>query len=181
VRKKLAMNMRDGCAKVNEAFLAALGDSVLSHGATSSKPLEVDLAPPLPHRIRAYLYRVTGPPGGRTPGEHKIQLILPGQDRGVRASLDYAGGRIVILGGLQVDLGVFVLWDSAKYVDFSYSRNVQVRLETILAALGGGIATQTRSIRGQGRETVIACVPDMLPQALQMRLDLTADGLGQSS
>ena len=117
-------------------FLRALSGSVLSHSNLAKKPLNADLKPPLPHRIRLYLFKATYPPGGRTLGEHKIQLMVPGQLREQRASFDYSDGRIILLGGYRPDLKIFVLWDADLYGDFPFSRNVQVKAETIYAALG---------------------------------------------
>jgi len=44
------------------------------------------MVPPLPPKLRVYIYNATYLPGGRTMGEHKIQLIVPAQLRGERAN-----------------------------------------------------------------------------------------------
>ena len=74
--------------RLHRQFLDTLGDAVLSHSAVEDKPLEVDLKSPLPPKIRAYIYNATYPPGGRAMGEHKIQLIVPGQERDQRGNFD---------------------------------------------------------------------------------------------
>ncbi len=102
-----------------------------------------------------------------------MQLIVPGQQRGERASFDHSSGRIVILAGYEPEIEVFALWDAGLYPDFSYSRNVQVRAETIYAALAGKIGLQQRRIRGQGKEFVIAARPINLPTALWCRVEIT--------
>lgn len=159
--------------EIHEAFIKALNGFVLSHSNLVKKPLEIDLKPPLPHKVRLYPYKATYPPGGRALGEHKIQLMVPGQQRGQRASFDYSDGRIVLLGGYRPDLETFILWDADLYTDFSFSRNVQVKAETIYAALAGEIGTQERRIRGNGTEVVLTTRPDLLSQALQLRMELT--------
>jgi len=159
--------------QLHEAFVSALGPSVETQSDVGLKPLELDLKAPLPRRIRLYLYNLTHPPGGRTLGEHKVQLIVPGQQRGERASFDHSSGRIVILAGYEPEIEVFALWDAGLYPDFSYSRNVQVRAETIYAALAGKIGLQQRRIRGQGKEFVIAARPINLPTALWCRVEIT--------
>ena len=64
-------------------LVQALGTaSVRLHAPLESKPFEMDLAPPLPQRVRVYMYNATRPPGGRPLGEHKIQLMVPGKGRG---------------------------------------------------------------------------------------------------
>src|SRR5437868_11630828 len=90
--------------ELDKSFLAALNGSVIAHSDLDTKPLELDLKSPLPPRLRVYMYNATYPPGGRTMGEHKIQLIVPGQDRGGRANFDGSNGRIPLLVGYRPDL-----------------------------------------------------------------------------
>ena len=114
--------------ELQRRLVAALGVSVLRiHTPLDAKPFELDLAPPLPHRVRVYMYNATRPPGGRPLGEHKIQLMVPGKGRGERASFDHGDGRIVLLIGYAADEDVFILWDAGLYSDFAWSRNVQVK------------------------------------------------------
>src|ERR1700752_1485365 len=120
-------NERLSVEGLHQTFLRALNSSVVSHSDVGAKPLEVDLKSPLPPKLRVYLYNATYPPGGRTMGEHKIQLIIPGQGRGECANFDMSGGRIPLLVGYRADIRIFMLWDADLYVDFSYSRNVQVK------------------------------------------------------
>lgn len=110
-------------------------------------------------------------------GEHKIQLIVPGQERGQRASFNCADERIVLLGGYELELGVFILWDAYLYAEFSYSRNVQVKAETVFAALAGEIGKQQRCIKGQGVETVVTAHANRLKSALLLRMELTLERL----
>lgn len=80
-------------AELSAVFLHALGDTVTWHNGLESKPFEVDINTLYPKRLRVYLYNATYPPGGRTLGERKIQLIVPGQPRGARGNLDNSDGR----------------------------------------------------------------------------------------
>src|SRR4051812_21894560 len=89
--------------ELHRTFLSALGEAVVWHSELAEKPLEIDLEPPLPRQIRAYVFNATRPPGGRSLGEHKVQLIAPGQRRGTRGALDFSAGRIVLLVGYQAD------------------------------------------------------------------------------
>jgi hypothetical protein len=164
--------------ELHERLVQALGESnVLAHSSLTAKPFELDLRPPLPQRVRTYMYNATRPPGGRPLGEHKIQLIVPGQNRGQRASFDNTGGRIVLLIGFSAEEKVFLLWDAELYVDFAWSRNVQVKAETIIRASAGKFATQERTLRpASGKpivETVIAVPPRRLQEALVRRMELT--------
>lgn len=163
--------------ELHKAFLEALGDTVITHSKLNYKPLELDLKLPLPRYIRLYMYNLTDPPGGRTLGEHKIQLIAPGQERGKRASFDHSGERILLLSGYQASTGVFVLWDAELYPDFSYSRNLQVKAETVYAAIAGEIGMQERFIKGQGKEIVLTSNAKSLIDAINLRMQITYERL----
>ncbi|NRF88430.1 helix-turn-helix domain-containing protein [Burkholderia gladioli] len=168
--------------ELHRRIVQALGSSgVRSHSPWDAKPFEMDLAPPLPQRVRVYMYNATRPPGGRPLGEHKVQLIVPGQRRGQRGSFDNGDGRIVLLVGYAAEEDVFVLWDAGLYTDFAWSRNVQVKAETIIQASAGKLATQERQLRPpSGRpivETVLAVKPRSLAEAIVRRMELTRERL----
>ena len=169
-------------AEMHRRFLKALGSSLVrAHAPLESKPFEIDLAAPLPQRVRVYMYNATRPPGGRPLGEHKVQLIVPGQSRGQRGSFDNGDGRIVLLVGYAAEEDVFVLWDAGLYADFAWSRNVQVKGHTIIDATAGKIATQERQLRpATGRsvvETVLAAKTRNLAEAIERRMELTRQRL----
>lgn len=168
--------------ELHRRLVQALGVAVVrSHAPWDQKPFELDLAPPLPQRVRVYMYNATRPPGGRPLGEHKVQLIVPGQRRGERASFDNGDGRIVLLIGYGAEEDVFILWDAGLYSEFAWSRNVQVKAETIIQASAGKLATQDRQLRPtSGRptvETVLAVKPRRLAEALVRRMELTRERL----
>lgn len=168
--------------ELQHRLVSALGSSVVEvRSQMDAKPFEIDLAPPLPHRVRIYIYNATRPPGGRPLGEHKIQLIVPGKGRGERASFDNGDGRIVLLMGYAVDEDVFILWDAGLYSEFAWSRNVQVKAETIIEASAGKLATQERQLRpATGKatvETVLAVKSRRLAEAIIRRMELTRERL----
>ena len=178
------LTVRVSQTELHRRFLDALKGAVLSHVELDQKPLEADLAAPLPSRIRLYIFNATRPPGGRPLGEHKVQLIVPGQRRGTRASFDQSDGRIVLLAGYSAEENVFVLWDAGLYTDFAWSRNVQVKAETLIQATAGKIAEQKRRLRPAGgnavTETLLACPPSRLAEALARRIDITRERMVQS-
>lgn len=171
------MTPRLGVAGIHQRFMDGLGDAVTGHSELGQKPLELDLKAPLPGRVRLYLFNATRPAGGRPLGEHKIQLILPGQQRGQRGTLDHGDGRFAVLAGYSVEDDVFILWDAGLYDNFAWSRNVQVKAETITTASAGMLAEQTRVLRPRGApqstETVVACTSQMLAEGLARRVELT--------
>lgn len=162
---------------LHEVFLNALGNRVSSYGDLDQKPLDVDLRNPLPPKIRLYIYNATHPPGGRTPGEHKIQLIVPGQMRGERGDFNHSDGRLVLLVGYEPELDVYILWDAGLYRQFSYSRNVQVKAETVYKAYASGIDVQKRSLRDVGEENVVAARGEKLSNAILLRTKLSLQRL----
>ena len=169
--------------ELHRRFLKALGDKAKSNSEIERKPLEVDLSAPMPSRIRVYLFNVTRPPGGRPLGEHKVQLIIPGQKRGERANFDQSDGRIVLLAGYAAEEDVFVLWDAGLYADFAWSRNVQVKAATLIEASAGRVAEQGRRLRPTDgepvTETLLACPPQRLCDALVRRVEITRRRMAQ--
>jgi excisionase family DNA binding protein len=168
--------------ELHRRLVGALGPScVKSQAPWGDKPFEMDLISPLPQKVRVYMYNATRPPGGRPLGEHKVQLIVPGQRRGQRGSFDNGDGRIVLLVGYAAEEDVFVLWDAGLYTNFAWSRNVQVKAETIIHASAGKLATQERQLRPpSGRpivETVLAVKPRRLAEAIVRRMELTRERL----
>lgn len=168
-------------AEMHERLIAALGRRVLRHGPTSAKPLEIDLGGQLPVRIRVYMFNATRPPGGRPTGEHKVQLIVPGQRRGERGSFDHGDDRVVLLVGYVAEEDVYVLWDAGLYANFAWSRNVQVKVETIIEATAGKLATQFRQLRpAEGSaivETLLAAPTERLAEAIDTRIQLSRQRL----
>lgn len=171
--------------ELHRRFTDALGRAVRSNSPFERKPLEIDLASPLPGRIRVYLFNATRPPGGRPLGEHKVQLIVPGQGRGVRGRFDHSDGRIVLLAGYAAEEDVFILWDGGLYNDFAWSRNVQVKAETIIEASAGKLAVQERRLRPADgpavTETLLAAPPSRLADAIVRRIELTRERLAEGT
>ena len=102
-------------------------------------------------------------------GEHKIQLMVPGQGRNERGNFDSSGGRIPLLIGYRADINVFVLWDADLYPNFAFSRNVQVLPETVYVAFAQGLGKQTRKLASGHQEIVIAAEGSRLLDAILQR------------
>lgn len=162
--------------ELHQKFLSALEGNIEAHSEIDEVPLEVDLSPPLPTKIRVYMFNVTNPPGGRPSDEYKAQLILPDQNRGERASFDLSDGRVVLLVGYSAQSEVFILWDAGLYHNFGYSRNVQVKGRTVFKAVAGELATQKRNLQS-GTEEVVASNESKLVEAIQLRNELTIERL----
>ena len=105
--------------------------------------------------------------------EYKIQVIVPGQERGARSQFDYSDGRLGLLAAYvrmseAVDSGVFVLWDASKHQEFSYSANVQVKTETIIEALCIPVAEGIRN----NNEIILAAQQKHLLAAIKRRVEI---------
>ena len=83
--------------------------------------------------------------------------------------------------GYAADEDVFILWDAGLYSEFAWSRNVQVKAETIIEASAGKLATQERQLRpATGKatvETVLAVKSRRLAEAIIRRMELTRERL----
>lgn len=156
--------------ELNRRFLAALGDRVLQVDDVNASVLTLEAGEPLPRRLRVYLFNATNPPGGRSTPEHKIQLMVPGQRRHERGNFDRTDDRRVLMVGYAQEYDVFVLWDADLHRDFAFSKNAQIRTETVRAASeSGAMSTQTRRLQ-LGTETVIAAPASLLADAIVERL-----------
>jgi len=59
------MQKRLSQTDLHERLIRALGaPNVASHGDITEKPIVLDLVSPLPHKVRAYMFNATKPPGG---------------------------------------------------------------------------------------------------------------------
>lgn len=158
--------------RLYRAFLGALDGHVLAHGDLSSKPLEIDLALPLPQSLRLYMYSLVA--GGKSrPGEFKAVLRVPGQSVGHYGGFDLSGNRLIVLSAYREDLDVFVLWDASLHPRFKNGGNIQVKSEVVTKAAAIGWAEQQRSLRSGSAELVVACRSDMLARAITRRSSWT--------
>ena len=158
--------------RLHRAFLNALDGHVVLHGELISKPLNLDLALPLPRHLRLYLYSlVVG--GNRRPGEFKAVLRVPGQVVGEYGTFDHSGDRLAVLAAYRNDLDVFVLWDASLHERFKNGGNMQVKDTVVAQAAATGWAEQRRPLRSGSTEIVFACRSSTLPRAIADRVAWT--------
>lgn len=108
--------------------------------------------------VRAYLFTVTpdrSVPGARPPGEFKMQLIVDGQARSARGSLELRDAYAVLL-GFSPDFGVFVGWEARLYSSFAYSANVQVREPLLIEGRNNGWAVAYPRVLRKSTEVRVA-------------------------
>ena len=162
------MSSRLSSEELDKQFIAAIGPAaVISASTDAAGELVVDLLPPLPRRVRVYMYNATNPSGGRPTPEHKIQLIIRGQRKGERANFDWSDVDLVLLCGYASEYDVFVFWDASLHRDFAHSTNLQIKTANVeSAAASDSIQRQSRRLK-TGLEVVV-CVPRRLvPAAIE--------------
>lgn len=154
--------------ELQDRFVAAVGPTALiAASMDASGELVVELRPPLPSRVRVYIYNATDPPGGRPTPEHKIQLT--GQRRGERGELDWSGVDLVLLCGYVAEHDVFVFWDAALHIDFAYSKNLQVRTANVRDAAASGVRVRQNRRLQTGMEVVICAPSQTVIEAIDER------------
>lgn len=165
---------------LHQALISALNDRIVSHSDIEERPLEIELEPPLPAKLRVYLYTVTEAGGSRPPDEYNIQVFIPGVSRGESGTLNHTDDRLVILAGYYPDLDVFILWDAYMHSQFSFSETVQVKQQTIEEASREGLSTQTRHL-SEGDEIVVGAGQESLDRGFLKRVRLTTDPLPEGA
>ncbi|TQI67891.1 hypothetical protein [Clostridium sp. KNHs216] len=142
------------------------------HSDISKKPLLIDLDS-YPSKLKVYLFNCTCPPGGRTTDEYKIQLILENQKRNERCHIDNSDGRTVLLMGYAIPLidvedGVYIIWQTDMHVNAAYSANLQVTLPYMLKALATDVFTYKKY---GNNERMVLCDRKHIYQAIKKRKD----------
>ena len=158
--------------ELNRRFIEGLGSHVCWTSDEDSAPLLIDIRSNTgtEYRLRVYLYNLTNPPGGRATDEYKAQIILPGQQKKERASLDYSDGRFPLLVAYAQEGkdGVFVLWDADKHDNIAFSSNIQVKSDAIIKALYKRIVRSCRT----NNEIIVSARPQYLYEAIRERMSI---------
>jgi hypothetical protein len=130
--------------------------------------------------LASYCFTMTGPPGGRPVGEHKIQLMVPEQTKGTRGAVDFRAGFYTLLVGWSPEERVFALWDAYLHQSFAYSQNVQVKGAAVWLARTRGLTTCGRRLHGSILETVVLCRHERLQDGIAERIRLSALRVAES-
>ncbi|MET9833792.1 hypothetical protein ABZ078_31845 [Streptomyces sp. NPDC006385] len=187
-RYRPAKNFTSGY--LHRVLIRALGsavDGVPPDEALKRKPLVLDLASPLPPRLRFYVYAATQHPSERQPGTFKIQLTAgvtregkPAPPRAKRLWFDRADNIRPVVMGYHPDWNLFILWDADLHDlngGFGASKNVQTPPEIVWAALAKDISHGSRRLHGRLTETIVAARPHRLVEALSMRIHLSNEAM----
>lgn len=112
--------------------------------------------------LRVHIRNCTHGGGNRDANEYRMQLTT-------RVSKDRRA--ITMLLAYHEDTDVFAAWDVAKHKGSARSQSAQVRLETLEAAEGNGLAAQKKD-----NEIVVAFRPEMLMEYAQAQAALHRSG-----
>lgn len=155
---------------------AALPAGTTFHTGDETRPALVTI--PDFGRARFYLWTVTHVESSDRPAdEFKIQLILPGQARRERDSLDLDSMPTFLL-GYSPDFGVFVAWEARFHADFAYSKAVQVQKNLLSEARRTGWAVASpRTMSSGDKEVRVACTSGNLLHLMQQVHQADAHGL----
>ncbi|MFJ3586802.1 hypothetical protein ACIPPS_31865 [Streptomyces sp. NPDC090127] len=144
------------------------------------KPILLRLRPPLPLRVRLYLFRATQHASERQAGTFRIQLTVgepvPHSERR-RFRFDRSDNVRCLLAGYHAELRTFILWD-ADMQDagggYPWSKGVQAPPSVVFGAVARGIAEEVRQLRRPNRvETIIAARSGHLAEAIERRVSLS--------
>ena len=146
-------------------FLDCLGEKVTYYSDIGLRPLEFDLNMPNNVRFRAYIFPATNPPGGRSKDEYKSTLDVPGQKAGQKGNFDWSDSRIVLLVSYVKEFDVFVLFDANSHNDFSFNKNIQMKVGLFAQAIANGIQRYKRT----NGEIIFACSSENLVECIRFR------------
>lgn len=169
-----------GFIGVVASALRSRGAELLEPGARENLPNPFGLVFDGPlgiQRALVHVRRATPQHGdrtdhGRPPGEWHAQMIFDDSRRGqgVRNTLhEREGYRTVLFGFAEID-GAFVIaaWDARRKREYAYSRSLQIKDDTLLDALQGGVGQQ----EVKHSEIVAAFRPEFLPEYLRDYLEI---------
>jgi putative restriction endonuclease len=156
---------------------AALPNSSWQTSPEVLAPAEV-IVPDL-GRVLIYLWTLTPDRSrqGRPPGEHKIQMIGDGQQRGQREDMLFLSDSETVLAGYSPDYGVFVIWEARLHEQFAYSRNVQVREHLLEEARRTGWAVDVPRRVTNGFEVRGAVSPGNFARFIRLAREAEVRGL----
>lgn len=117
--------------------------------------------------LAIYIYPNTNPPGGRSLGEYKFNIKVPGQKQGERGNFDSSLGLPLLLSYAK-DYDTYIIYEARKHVDFIWSSNIQSRVELLRSACINGIAKMTK----KNGETLIGVVSSELSKGINESLML---------
>ncbi len=151
--------------RIHRRFIESLGDAVVAHTPLNERPLGVTLCKPFNIDLEVHLFPNTIS-SGRSDGEYKFCLSVPGQKPGEKASFPNRLG-IPFLVSYTEEYDVFIIYDAYKHFTFYCSTNIQSRQEFILESMGNIITTHVKKRTG---EILIGVTSMNLLEGIKMRL-----------
>jgi len=166
------MSERIKQSDLQKMFRQDMGNCVKAYSDSGAKPLYLTCGLPISCKLKVYLFNCTNPPGGRKHDEFKSQLIIENQKKPERGRLTEGEGEFVLLVGYadplgNPDDGVYVIWETEKHREFSFSANLQVKLDPMLETTEKKVVLYEKS----NGEIVVLARRQNLVDAVKKRLD----------
>jgi hypothetical protein len=165
-----------------ECFVDDLGSEFIPDADTTNRsPLLGQLQSPAGLAIAAYAWRATAP-FERQVGAHKIQITVPGVQRGERVHILDEPGRFVLFAGLSEAFGTWTLWDAGLLVGdegISWSRNLQMAADALSEPVRLGVVSTWKLMRetnvGPTRMSIVSCRRTHLAAGIAERFRLSLE------
>ncbi len=153
--------------RIHQKFIESLGEAVLEHTPLNERPLGVVLCKPFFIKLEVHLFPNTIS-SGRSDGEYKFCLSIPGQKPGEKASFPCKLGEPLLVSYTE-EYDVFIIYDAYKHFNFYCSNNIQSRLEFILESMSNTLTTREKKKTG---EILIGVTSNNLLEGIKKRLML---------
>lgn len=159
-------------SELQAMFVHDLGACVKACVDNGTKPLYLTCGAPVNCKLKVYIFNCTNPPGGRKHDEFKSQLIIENQRKGDRGRLTEGPGEFVLVVGFATpfdgrDDGVYIIWETEKHREFSFSANLQIKLDPMLETTEKAVVLFTKT----NGERVVLAKRKNLASAIKARLD----------
>lgn len=166
------MSERISQANLQLMFTHDIGECVKQCLNIGSKPLYLICGTPINCRLKVYIFNCTNPPGGRKHDEFKSQLIIENQKKGERGCLTEGPGEFVLVVGYATpfgasDDGVYIIWETERHREFSFSANLQIKLDPMLETTEKDVVLFKKT----NGELVVLAKRKNLVAAIKTRLD----------
>ena len=153
-----------------ELLTQSLDKIIDNYNLVSSNPLNLTLKHPFPERVRIYLYKITPTTKKQGLNAYRIGLSLPGKPN-QSGCFDFSNTDLVMVGGYEPELKVFVFWNAYIHKEFSYYQPLIVKSSLLYSAMVDGFAEITKNTKKKKREHIIAVTPEYLSKGIEWQYD----------
>lgn len=153
-------NLSNNRVDLQKRLVSDLGDFAEILSPVEQWPLQIRIKS-IGLIAAVYLFPNTNPHGGRSFGEYKFNLKVPGQKQGERSDFDYTLGEPILVSYAE-DYDVYIIYQANRHRNFLWSSNIQSRVELLRQTSLTGIAKATKT----NGEVLIGVVSSQLPSGI---------------